>query len=98
MHDVLVDLHAVGGLHQRAEGQAQFVLGAGDFVVVLVAGQAHFQHGRDHLAADVDRAVDRRDREVAALGARTVGHVAAFIFLAGIGRQFDVVDAKPVPL
>jgi hypothetical protein len=54
VHDIFVDLHAVGGLHQRAEGQAQFVLGGGDFVVVLVAGQAHFEHGRNHFAADVD--------------------------------------------
>ncbi len=55
MHDILVDLHAVGGLGQRAEGQAQLVLRGGDLMVVLVAGQAHFEHGGDHLAADVDR-------------------------------------------
>ena len=79
-HDILVDLHAVGGLDQRAEGQAELVLRGGDLVVVLVAGQAHFEHGRDHLAADVDGAVDRRDREIAALGARTVAEVAALIF------------------
>ena len=54
VHDVLVDLHAVGGFDQRAEGQAEFVLRGGDFVVVLVAGQAHLDHRRDHLAADVD--------------------------------------------
>src|SRR5688572_32744985 len=48
----------------------------------------------DHLAADVDRAVDRGDREVAALGARTVGEVAAFQFGAGVGRQLDVVDLE----
>ena len=29
------------------------MLGGGDFVVVLVAGQAHLDHGRNHLAADV---------------------------------------------
>jgi hypothetical protein len=61
---------------QRAEGQAEFVLGGGHFVVMLVAGQAHFEHGRDHFAAHVDAAVDRGDREVAALGARTVAQVA----------------------
>ena len=68
------------------------MLRGGDFVVMLVAGQAHFEHRRDHLGADVDAAVDRRDREIAALGARTVAEVAAFIFLAGVGRQLDVVD------
>src|SRR5690606_26559814 len=41
---------------------------------------------------DVLRAVDRSDREVAALGARPVGKVAALELGAGVGRQFDVVD------
>jgi hypothetical protein len=94
MHDVLVDLHAVGGLRQRAEGQAQLVLRGCDLVVMLVAGQAHFEHRRDHLAADVDRRVDRRDGEIAALGARTVAEVAAFILAAGVGRQLDIVDLE----
>ena len=39
-------------------------------------------------------AVDRRDREIAALGARPVGEVAALIFAAGVGRQLDVVDLE----
>ena len=39
LHDILVDLHAVGGVRQRAEGQAEFVLGGGHFVVVLVHGR-----------------------------------------------------------
>ena len=45
MHDILIDLHAVGGLRQRAKGQTKLVLGGGDFMVVLVARQAHFEHG-----------------------------------------------------
>src|SRR3546814_13233367 len=79
MHDIFVDLHAVGGFGERAEGQAELVLRRGDLMVVLVAGQAHFEHRRDHLGTDVDRAVDRRDREIAALGARAVGGGAALI-------------------
>jgi hypothetical protein len=98
MHDIFVDLHTVGGLHQRAEGEAQLVLGRGDFVVMLVAGQAHFEHGRNHLAADVGARIDRRDGEIAALGARTVAEVAAFIFATGVGRQLDVVDLEEAPL
>ncbi len=78
--DVFVDLHAVGGLDQPAVGEAELVLGGRDLVMVLVHRQAHLEHRRDHLAADVHCAVDRRDREVAALGARAVGEVAAFIF------------------
>ena len=69
------------------------MLGGGDLMMVLVAGQAHFQHGRDHLGADVAGAVDRCDREIAALGARPVGEVAAFIFAARIARQLDIVEA-----
>ncbi len=94
MDDIFVDLHPVGGLDQRAVGQAELVLRGGDLVMVLVHRQAHFEHGRDHLAADVHRAVDRGDGEIAALGAGPVRKVAAVIFAAGVGRQLDVVDAE----
>ena len=70
------------------------MLRGGDLVMMLVHRQAHFEHGRDHLAADVHRAVDRRDREIAALGARPVAEIADVIFAAGVGRQLDVVDAE----
>ena len=80
VHDIFVDLHPVGGLDEAAVGEAELVLGGGDLVMVLVHRQAHFEHRRDHLAADIHRAVDRRDGEIAALGARPVGEVAAFIF------------------
>ncbi len=63
-------------------------------MMVLVHRQPHLEHGRDHLAPDVHRAVDRGDREIAALGARPVGEVPAFIFACRIGRQLDVVDAE----
>ncbi len=94
MHDIFVDLHPVGGLHQRAEGQSQFMLRCGDFVVVFVTRKAHFEHRGDHFAADIDGAVDRRDREITTLGARAVAHVAAVIFLRSVARQFDIVDRK----
>ena len=71
---------------------AEFVLRGGDLMVMLVAGQAHFEHGGDHFAAQIDGAVDWGDREVAALDARAVAHVATFVNLAGIARQFDVVE------
>ena len=60
--------------------------------MVLVHRQAELQQDRGHLGADIDGAVDRRDREIAALGARPVAHVAAFIFAAGVARQLDVVE------
>src|SRR3546814_12406449 len=92
VHDIFVDLHAVGSRHQRAELQTQLVLGGGDFMVMLVAGQAHFEHGGNHPAAQVDAAVDGGDGEIAALGTRTVRHVAAFIIATAVDRQFDVVE------
>jgi hypothetical protein len=94
MHDIFVDLHAVSGLDQRTKGKAQFVLRGSNFMVMLIAGQAHFQHGGDHLAADVNGAVYGRDREITALGARTVAEVTGFIGAASVGRQFDIVDAE----
>jgi hypothetical protein len=69
------------------------MLRGGDLVVMLVHGQAHFEHRRDHLAADVHRAVDRRNREISALGARPVAEVTNVIFAARVGRQLDIVDA-----
>jgi hypothetical protein len=92
--DIFVDLHSVGGLGQSAVGEAELVLGGGDLVMMLVHGKAHLDHRRDHLAPDVHRAVDRRDREIAALGARAVAEIADLIFAARIGRQLDVVDAE----
>ena len=92
MHDIFVDLHTVGGLRQCAEGQAKLMLCGCHFMVVLVAGQAHFEHGRNHLATDVHAAVDRRNGEVTTLGAWAVAHIAGFIFRAAVGRQFDIVD------
>ena len=92
--DIFVDLHPVGGLDQAAVGEAELVLGGGDLVVVLVHRQPHLDHRRDHLAADIHGAVDRRDREIAALGARPVAHVAAVIVAAAVGRQLDIVDPE----
>ena len=94
MDDIFVDLHPVGGLDEGAVGEAELVLGGGDLVMMLVHRQAHLDHRRDHLAPDVHRAVDRSDREIAALGARPVGEVADLIFAAGIGRKLDVVDPE----
>ena len=70
------------------------MLGGGDLMVMLVARQAHLEHGRDHLSPDVDRAVDRRDREIAAFGARPVAHVPALVDAAGVGRELDVVEVE----
>ncbi len=92
LHDIFVDLDAVAGFDQLAEGQAQFVLAAGDFMVMLVHGQAHFHQRGHHFGANVGGHVDRADREIAALGAGTVTHIAAVIFRAAVGGQFDIVQ------
>ena len=92
MDDIFVDLHLVRRGHQRGKGKAQLMLRGAHLMMVLVHLEAHFHHRGDHLAANVDGAVHRRNGEVAALGARAVPHIADIIFPARIGRQFDIVD------
>ena len=114
MDDVLVDLHVVGHADHRAELDAELVLGGGDLVVVLLDDDAHLGHHREHLGAHVLGAVDRRHREVAALGARTVAEVAGLVLgahvrgqlravedearVVGIGREADVVEDEELGL
>ena len=74
---VLVLLHVVGGLHERVEAEAELVLGRRHLVMVDFHGEAHVGADRHHLGAQVVVRVDRLDGEVAALDARTMGHVAA---------------------
>ena len=94
VHHVLVELQLVGNPGQVVEGHAQLVLGGRHLVVVLVHVHAHGDQGRGHLGADVAGLVDRVDREVAALDARTVAHVAAFHFVAGGVRAFFGVELE----
>ncbi len=93
MDRIFVDLQMVGDGDQRLELQTQFVLGRGHLVMVLLDLGAHGRHGREHFAAHVLRRVDRRDREIAALGAHAVAEVAALIGRAGVRRQFAVSRA-----
>ena len=92
MDDVLVNLHVVGGFHQGVEHHAQFVLGRGDLVVVLVHLEAHFLADGNHFGAEIGNGVDRRDREVAALDARTVTDVAFSEDFTRNVRSFFGVD------
>ena len=91
---VLVDLHGVGQLHHRPELDAELVLGGGHLVVMLLDDHAHLGHHREHLGADVLGAVDRRHREVAALGARPVAEVAHLVFGAAVGGQLRAVEPE----
>ena len=91
---VFVDLHVVGHRRQRAELEAELMLGRGDLVVVLLDHRAHLRHRRQHLAAHVLRRILRRHREIAALGADAVAEVAALVSRVGVGRQFDRVDLE----
>jgi hypothetical protein len=77
MDDIFVDLHRVGALGQRLELEAQLVLRAGDFVVMLFRLDAQIAHDGEHLAADILRGIDRRDGEIAALDGRAVAQIAA---------------------
>src|SRR3546814_1905490 len=67
------------------------MVGGGHIMVGIGAVQDYCEDGRYHLAADVHAAVDRRDREIGALGAGAMTKIAAFIGLAGAGRQLDVI-------
>ena len=94
--DVLVDLHVVGHADHRAELDAELVLRGGDFVVMLFDGDAHVGHHREHLASGCPGAVDRGNREVAALDARTMAEVAHLVVGAGVRGQLGAVEAVDV--
>ena len=68
------------------------MLSSGNFMVMLVHGQAHFEHSGDHFAANIDCAIHWRNWEITALRTRTVAQIATFIFGAGVGGQFNVID------
>ena len=56
--------------------------------------QTHLTHGREHFGAQVAVAIDRRNREVAALDGRPVAHVAFRIVLQVGPGTFDAVDLE----
>jgi hypothetical protein len=87
MH-VFVDLHLVGHQRQRVELHAEFVLGGGHFVMVLLDLDAHLGHRAEHFRAHVLHRILRRHRKVAGLGADAVTEVAALIFGVRVDRQF----------
>ena len=82
---VLEFLNLIGLLDQGVELDADLVLaGVRHFVVVNFDFLTDGFQGVAHGSTDIVEAVDRRDREVAALQTRTVTQVAAF--RRGIGR------------
>ncbi|MNX95858.1 hypothetical protein D3C86_1281530 [compost metagenome] len=90
---VLLELGPVGALYQRAETRADFVLAlASHFVVVDFNGNAERFEDQAHFRTDVLEGVDRGNREVAALLARTVTAVAVLEFLARRPRGFLGMD------
>jgi len=96
VHHVLQDLGLVGTLDQGVEHGTDFALtGSGDFVVMNFNRAAEGFEGQHHGRTDVVQAVDRGNREVAALDGRTVaGGAAAFALLAGGPGSFGRVDLQ----
>ena len=91
---VLEDLYLVGLLDEGAGADADLALATGgNFVVVHFDLQAHLFQRKAHGRADVLKSIDRRNREVAALDARTVSRVALLVFLRGIPGALHGVDA-----
>ncbi len=80
---ILVDLHVVGRADQRVELDAEFGLGGGHLMMVLLDRHVHLVHDGQHLGAHVDLAVHRRNREIAALHRDAVAVIAFREFLAG---------------
>ncbi|EAP77703.1 hypothetical protein ISM_05400 [Roseovarius nubinhibens ISM] len=96
---VFVFLQLVGLFGQAVEDQAKLVLARGHFVVMLVDLHAQTFHRREHFRTDVLRVVDRVHREVAALDAGTMAHVAHLVFgvrvpgsVLGVDLIGDLVD------
>ena len=96
MHHVLGDLRPVGALDQRAELGANFALtGSRHFVVMHFDRNAERFERQTHRRTDVVQAVDRRNREVAALDRRTVARAAvAFVLLTGSPGRFVRIDLE----
>ena len=96
VHDVLEDLGPVGPLNQGGEFGADLALaGAGGFVVMYFHRYAQRFQGQHHGRADVMQAVDRRDREIAALDGWPVAAGAhAVVFLTGAPGGFVRVDLQ----
>jgi hypothetical protein len=88
VHDVFIGLHAVGHLGEGGEFHPQLMLRRRHFVVMLFRLQAQLFHHRQHFRAHVLKRIDRRDREIAALRARTVGEIAALHDRAGVVGAF----------
>ena len=96
LHHVLVDLHVVGGAHQRRVGQAELGLAGRHLVMVLVHVEAHVPHHGDHLGPEIMGGIDRRHREIAALDRRPVPDVAFLQDAPGNVRAFvgfELIDA-----
>jgi hypothetical protein len=79
-------------LVRTAEDQAKLVLAGRHLVVVLVDLHAHPLHRGQHFGAQVHPGIDRVDREIAALDARAVAHVAHLVFGVGVPRAASRVD------
>ena len=60
--------------------------------MVLLHHKSHLGHRGHHLGTEVGSGIDRWDREVPALGHRTVPDVAALEFLAGVVGPFLRID------
>ena len=90
---VLEDLIPVGALDQGVELGADLVLPRGrHFVVEHLHFDALFFQRQRYRVTNVLQLVDGRHGKVAALDARTVAHVAAFVFLARGPRGFFGFD------
>ncbi len=91
--DVLVDHHVVRRGDQLGELHAQFVLGCGHLVVMLLDGYAQLGHGQQHLAAHVLQGVVGADGEIALFELDLVSEVAPLFLAGAVPWRLDGIDA-----
>ncbi|EDQ04355.1 hypothetical protein OIHEL45_15539 [Sulfitobacter indolifex HEL-45] len=92
VNHVFVLLDFVSLLGQLTKDQTQLMLAGRNLVVVLVDLHAKALHGRQHLGAQVLRFVHRVYREVAALKARAVAHIAHLIVGVRVPRAVGRIN------
>ena len=82
----------IGHRRQRTELGAELMLALRHLVMMLLDQQAHLAHGGQHLGAQIAFAIQRRHREISALHAGTVAHIALRIILHAGLRAFLAVQ------
>jgi len=95
VHHVLQDLGLVGASDQGIEARADFALASGcHFVVMHLNRHSHLLKDQTHGRADVLQRINRRNREITALDARTMADIAIVEHLGRVPRALVGIDME----